>query len=292
MGATPQPPLGVTGAAGSFTPAVPLRPTFKTQDAGLPQSLLVTNNDTFVVLVLSSVVGTLSVSMRVLLADGTISLSTYQYQTSGNRFGESHVGPMPDGFLIGASISFSGSKGQAYVQAYIVRSFFLANAPFIGILAQGYPYFYKTLFWPGSVLGEQRDLAGNIRSITGSVPGAGAEINEVVPANAVWRLLAFKFSLTTAVTVATRIPHFVLDDGANGYYEKPAQQGQLASLTVKYQAATGDRDIATNDTVANTNLPSPLMLPGGHRIRTLTTAIQAGDQYTAPQYLVEEWISG
>jgi hypothetical protein len=31
---------------------------------------------------------------------------------------------------------------------------------------------------------------------------------------------------------------------------------------------------------------------GGFRIRTSTNAIQAGDQWSAIQYLVEEWVIG
>jgi hypothetical protein len=40
------------------------------------------------------------------------------------------------------------------------------------------------------------------------------------------------------------------------------------------------------------SLPSMMFLSAGHRIRTVTAAIQAADAYTAVQYLVREWLEG
>jgi hypothetical protein len=39
-------------------------------------------------------------------------------------------------------------------------------------------------------------------------------------------------------------------------------------------------------------VPFNIRLAAGARIKTVTAAIQAGDQYTAPQYLVREFLEG
>ncbi len=133
------------------------------------------------------------------------------------------------------------------------------------------------------------NLHGRIRSITGTDPAAQTEILEVVPDRRRWRLFGLNFELITDATVITRSVILTIDDGISDLLAYQFTTTQIASLTRSYnlwsysapEVLTGDRIYAP--------FP-PLILPAGFRLRTATASFQAGDNYSAPQLLVEEWI--
>ncbi len=130
---------------------------------------------------------------------------------------------------------------------------------------------------------------GDIRSITGADPAAGDEITITVPTRRRWRIHAIHITLITDATVADRQIIFWIDDGASVLYRYTLTTIQTASLTNLYSfAPSSTPEIATTTKIV---VPIPMfVLPAGCRIQTLTTNIQAGDNYNAPQILVEEWI--
>jgi len=137
---------------------------------------------------------------------------------------------------------------------------------------------------------------GTPRVILGTQPGAGAEVLETVPAGKLWRVVSFLVSLVTNSTVATRTAEFAVDDGANIFSWGQPQLSQSASLTFPYVLggavnpafpASGVRQ-GNSVHVAVPGLGLALLL-AGFRIRTVSTNLQAGDQYGQPKYLVEEW---
>jgi hypothetical protein len=50
--------------------------------------------------------------------------------------------------------------------------------------------------------------------------------------------------------------------------------------------------VVVNATTTPNALPVGVRLPAAFRIRTTTISIDVGDQYSAVQYLVKEWIEG
>lgn len=132
-------------------------------------------------------------------------------------------------------------------------------------------------------------LYGRIRSITGTDPAAGAEISEVVPDRRRWRILAVRFSLTTDATAADRIVHLHLDDGTSIFADVCVTTAHAASITKVYNFSNYGSTQLAPTTCLYIPLP-PLPLMPGYRIKTITDNLQAGDDFTAPQLLVEEWI--
>jgi len=130
---------------------------------------------------------------------------------------------------------------------------------------------------------------GTLRSITGTDPAAGAEISETVTANARWRLISFRASLVTDATVANRRMNLNIDDGTNTLLLTPPASDQAATLTYIYQASNYGTVSNFLSTTMALPLPSDLILHGGYRIRSSTNSLQAGDNWGAPQYLVEEY---
>jgi hypothetical protein len=132
-------------------------------------------------------------------------------------------------------------------------------------------------------------IHGRILSITGTDPAAGAEISETVPDRRRWRILGVHFSLVTDATVADRLVHLVIDDGSNTLIQICVVTAHAASITKQYSFSNfGSTQL---DPVLCFYLPlPPLLLTAGFRIRTVTDLIEGGDNYSAPQILVEEWI--
>ena len=203
-------------------------------------------------------------------------------------------------------------RGSLYVAAYVFSE--LSPLPggsttdpggsSHGLICKGYVYDLGDLavgdfVEPGPGGGE-----GNIRTITGSNPAAGAEVSEAVPTNAVGRLLSFSAVFVADANAANRVPALWADDGTTA--NRRALIGKLsaaitASLTRtclwQEEPATlggASAQLASTDTdsiiVDHSLRRGGLLLPGGYRIRTVTDAILAGDNYAAPIFQVEEWL--
>jgi len=177
-------------------------------------------------------------------------------------------------------------RGELYVRVHVE----FADIKSI-LLCQGYVYSGHELMWPP---GTDEDMLSGpplLRSVTGTNPAAGVEISETVPTNARWRLIALLVQLVTDATVANRRPHFIVDDGVNTLFEVETGTDQAASQTIRYNFAnTGYRVAVAAQNIAYLTAPFYLPLFQGWRVRTSTVNLQAGDDYGAPQLLVEEWI--
>jgi hypothetical protein len=159
-------------------------------------------------------------------------------------------------------------------------------------LVQGPISSLQRIGWPGSMLLTSLDVAGVLRSIAGTDPAAAAEITETVPLGARWRVRAVSFSLVTDANPANREVTLVLDDGTTILYTSPSGFTHVAATTRRYSAAMiGAQTAPAQATDRQIVLPD-LWLPGGSRIRTVTTNMQVGDNYGAPQLLVEETLEG
>lgn len=183
------------------------------------------------------------------------------------------------------------SPGQwTFMQALIGRGEPApTGVPINGVFWQGFVPAGFGNGWPGTPSKEVTDGAGTLRSITGTTPAAGADINEVVPTARRWTLLSFRAGLTASATVANRFPGFLIDDGTNALYLIRSSVAQTASQVNGYNLTPAQTFY--NDTQTQFIIPAPGLtsLKAGFRIRTSTNGIQATDQWSAPQYLVAEW---
>lgn len=144
---------------------------------------------------------------------------------------------------------------------------------------------YVFQVYPGA---EYSELTGRIRSITGTDPAAGAAMIETVPAGVIWRFISMNVTLVTDSNVANRTVHFFFDDGTDIYLRVTNDQGQSENLTQIYTVANGIHLGFTTPDIQSFPSPANLFLPAGHRIREGTNNFQAGDNWGAPQILVEE----
>jgi len=131
----------------------------------------------------------------------------------------------------------------------------------------------------------------SIRSITGANPAATTEISETVPAGSRWTFKSLRAALVTNGTVATRNVQITFDDGTNTFASGGATFNQSASLTFTYFFNPGVTNAVQTSVIAQVPIPADVVLPAGYRIRTVTSAMQSGDDWAAPQYVVSEEIS-
>ena len=212
-----------------------------------------------------------------------------------NRVATLRTETLGEGWILDGAVQVTAGTpltGNTYAIVALVRGAKGALTT-LSVLAQGYITANQRLSLDGNVLQGFTEGAGALRSITGATPGAGAEISETVPTGARWELLAFSAQLVTSATVANRNPSLVLDDGALVYARCPTTQLIAASLTYQVTWAQGFSSAQTTGAnIAIAPLPINDRLGSAHRIRTSTVGIQVGDQYSAVQYLVREWIEG
>lgn len=181
-----------------------------------------------------------------------------------------------------------GSK-QVYVNANIISNTGTPAVPMFVLLAGYLDNTFQPSF-PYEQPSSPLDGQGNLRSITGTNPAAGAEISETVPANVRWRPVAIEAVFVASAAVANRRISLRLDDGANEYYKVEASADVTAGQTRTFSMWATFGPSAANNVTFYLPLPGNLILPAGHRIRTVTSNLDVGDDWAAPQMLIEEWL--
>lgn len=181
--------------------------------------------------------------------------------------------------------------GQTFVSLHVVRG--STGAIYrLATIVQGYVTRSQELAFPGSPIHTSDDSGGVLRLVAGSDPAVGAEVSELVPTGARWQMLAFSVTLSTAPNVANRVPNLLFDDGISVFSYAPADRAIQDSRTETAYWAIGPRQAAPaiGTPPAFGLLPPEVVLTAGLRFRTLTTNLQAGDDYGVPVYLVREWL--
>lgn len=286
MGSTP------TYATDALAPSTGAVLKLQPHGAAPPTNAYVNGNSLLLVQIWNAAPNaTITIVAQILLPDGTLSLNAWPCAVTSDRTRNNFKFSLTEGFLI--SMSVLGAAANFANRTWV--SVRLQNAPGGGVTLseaffQGYISFTQTLSWPPGNQENSADGPGAIVSVTGTLPGAGVEISETVPANVVWLLKSFTFQLTTSAAVANRIPHLIVDDGTHVLLDSPATSVLAAGATGRY--VTGDDAFvqAATDGTQWMQFVADLRMMPGYRMRTVTTALQAGDQYTAPQYLVKEWL--
>jgi hypothetical protein len=202
--------------------------------------------------------------------------------------------PLYEGWLLSFTARQTGAITDgvwAFLQVFITRTFSpVAPPPVQGLIWQGFVNYDSWNGWPGTPSKEISDGPGMLRYVVGSTPAAGAEISEAVPAQRRWTLLSFTALLTTSVTAASRnILLRTADNSSNIFHESPCYLAQTASTTFRYFLAQRPTLTAPLSNCIAMQMPPRLFLKNGGTIKTSTTNIQAGDQWSAPIYTFLEW---
>lgn len=213
---------------------------------------------------------------------------SFNHTTNSDRTLATSTIAIPDiPIALTARASAAGvQRGALYVRVYL-----RIDADRLQLLFAGYVTDTSAPIYPNGKIESSIEGPGLIRSIAGTNPAAGTEISETVPTGAKWKLLGFIATFTTDATAGNRVTSLAADDGTTIYVRASSQFSHGASAANVYSWAPG----ITNPAAHNANpiqspFPVGLQLPAGHRIRTVVNNLQAGDDWGAPQFLVEEWL--
>lgn len=215
-----------------------------------------------------------------------------------DRSARSELFAMGEGYLLNLSVfaqSGSPRPGQTFVRVQVIRGF--SGATYVlGTLVQDYITGGQDVAWPGSTIRRSDDGPGYPRTLEGALPALGAQVAETVPTGATWEIVTFAVELTTDATVAGRRPvlQYVDSDGVTPLWRWAANDLITASLQrqVWFAAGCALGQGALTQTAITGALPLHTKLLGGQSIRTATDAMQAGDQYSRPDYIVIERLEG
>jgi len=271
--------------------------SFKYTEVPPPAPLYVTKDDVIRVTAYNSLSGqSLLISGRILTPQQDVVLLSEEFGPTTDRSEATHLMQLMDGFLLSLCVVSNGVvtvSGQTFVRAGIQKSEVYANRLY-QIFFADYVVSGSGLHWPPGRIRSPEEGPGLIRRVLGTDPGAGSEISETVPTNALWILHGIQYTLVTDATVADRVSDLVIDDGTNEVFRAFSFFNHTASKTVIYQrAAYGTRGDAPPDYRGIfSSIPPNLRLRAGWRIRTDTEALQTGDNYSAPILYVEELLSG
>lgn len=220
---------------------------------------------------------------------------TFSISPSTARSPVSVTNALGEGWLLDCAVRATTGPtniGQTYAIVSIVRGVSTVGED-LSTLTAGYVTTVQRISWPWMPIVGCLEGAGALRTITGTSPGAGAEILETVPTRAHWELLSFRYQLVTSVAVASRSLSLQIDDGAAQHSRSAWDTIVAASTTIVVHYSQGfGKPWNDQSGGAYAQLPINNRLGSAHRIQTVTANIQAADQYSAVRYLVREWIEG
>lgn len=257
-----------------------------------PHALYLTGEDQLRVTVFNAAAGvTVAVRGRFVDLAGCVVPFSDSVVPATNRTASPVTIRLGEGWLLGATVFVSAGSpltAQTFAIVSLIRGEGTAALELM-TLAAGPITAQQRIGYPGSSIANSLDSQGALRSISGATPGVGAEVSETVPTGARWEIQAFTAILTASAVVANRTPTLTFDDGANIYFWQTAAHVTAASQANRYFWAVGVTYAADigGSPVAQA-LPVNFRLGAGHRIRTSTIGLQAGDQWSSVQYSVLE----
>jgi hypothetical protein len=258
------------------------------------QAIYLTVDDVLVFRMWSpSVANTARLSLRLMTPDGEVRprFESFTKQTAGTTPFIAVLNGV-EGFLMSATIDTPGvQRGQVYVSLEVQRGTGSGDTTFGDLLISGYPGAAYRIGYPESPPASPLDGRGNFQISTLGTPAAGVDFSQQVAAGEQWILRGLHAQLVTSAAAANRVPHFQVTDGAgNIAVDVSSLVNQAASLTFNYGAFNGGQN-QSFDSLVQMPLPFELRCQPGYIIKSLTTAIQAADQWSQIIMTTERFIT-
>ncbi len=234
---------------------------------------------------------TYAVMARLLRFDGVVIPFEQEFQTTFGSFNA--LIPLAEGFLLQTSVRIvTGAPTIKNGQCFVFMNLRQVPGPtFVDTpLIADYVGLLYIASWPTGSFRKPEEGAGGVRIVFGTDPAAGVEISESVPQSARWRLISFTANLSTSAVVGNRRVTLLHDNGATIYFRTLLSTNIVASTNVFITWADSFPVFANSDNNQMSSLPSRDLLTGGFRIRTNTIGLDPGDNWSAPTYVVEEWV--
>ncbi len=236
----------------------------------------------------------LTISARLLLPNGQIKICQWAQPNLNGQQLQQSVWALDEGFLLSLGVAIASpsngvQRGDTFVQVGLQYGAAIGS-PLYRVLVSDYVTTTRALGWPDGPLNDNVSGPGLLLTRLGGVPGAGLDFTVGGSANTRAWVHSLYATLTTSAAVANRSPLFeVLDSAANILWAFGPTAVQAASLTYIYnltECVTEAADVGANKVVP---FPTEMFLSGQFTIKSVTSGIQAGDQWSAPIMLFEMW---
>lgn len=217
----------------------------------------------------------------------------FQHVPSTDRLRGLEVFGLPFGYLLNVVIfASSGSPriGQTFVSLHVIRGRGQARV-LLATLLQGYITAEQELAFPGSPVRHSMEGGGYLRTITGTLPGAGSNVLETVPTGVMWQLRAIRVDFTTSAGGPDRRLLLRIGDLSVSWLVSVAIGPHPGGFTFEYFWGPGvANELIANVLIYQMILPVPCAIRAADLFTISVLNRQAGDVFTAPVYQVEEWL--
>jgi hypothetical protein len=293
--------LGAKNASPSdLTPAPLTGPSSAVQFAfqGLqpPSALYVNVDDQLIISAASSQSAEIvTVNVRLLLPNGRLEDMQFFVKPANTRAVLKTSFPLAEGFILSmsAAAAVAVTRGQTFARVALQRAAGGAGQPAYCLMAD-YVTTQAVPGFPNGRILSPSEGPGNCYNFIGSVPVAGNESTVILPLNVRWRIRAAQAKLTTSATAGNRLVHVNISGVTSVFWTAGALVSQAASLGYTYDFA-GITPYTPNDPLYNVvPIPADCVVTQNSALNwtfaTFTGGILAGDQWTALNILVEEWL--
>lgn len=265
---------------------------FLKQGVQPPSQVYVDVGDDIVVGCASSLAGErVTISYRLLRADGQLVLGQFTVAPAADRSIKVYSESLAEGFLLSVSCKAAAAttRGQTFVRVFLTDPSLGAGQPSYMLMAD----YVTTAMAPAHPNG--RVLApvegpGQPRNIAVANPAPGADWQQAVPLNARWKVRSLTATLATSAAVANRLPGLALFTAGNPIYNSYADKVQPASQLCQYGASAITQYLSPSPLVGSMCLPPESVQRAGDLIESGTLNLQAGDQWQGIFIAVEEWL--
>lgn len=159
-------------------------------------------------------------------------------------------------------------------------------------LCSGLVYSGKGISWPTNYSTDARPNGARhqVKSIT--APAAGAEFTTTVDSQEVWQIIGLSFRFVAAAAAASRRVHVIFEEGSNDIVHCFSSVDQIISENKFYTCAPYG---AVPDETDGENILIPIppghIIGGGGKVKSKTTAINAGDQFSSINLIIDRWFA-
>ena len=266
--------------------------SFRTLDILPPAAYYVGLDDQLVFDVFSDLTnGIFEMAVRILNPQGSIQVETVTLNNNQTGY-QNPTGRLTgmEGYLLSVCVKAPDSEpGQSYCRVRLMRSPALTSAVLTALLVAGYASNRFALTYPGTVAREPLDGPARLLTVTAS-PAAGADWVFTAPYAGRWRILSGYFTLTTSAAATARIVNVETRDAAGtatGLYNPPSTQ---PASTMYYYGLNPSAAGQSNPPFMNISAPAEIVLEGGDTLRSITSNLDSGDQFSNVALRVEEWL--
>lgn len=232
-----------------------------------------------------------TVSYRLLRADGELIKGQFQVFPPLNRAIATKQEPLAEGFLLSVSCKATQAvtRGQTFVRVFLTDPALGGGQPSYMLMAD----YVTTAMAPahpnGRVLAPSEG-PGWVHTIPVPTPPAGSNWTLQTPVNARWLLKTGTFQLTTDPTVLSRDVNIGIQSGGSFVFSSFSIVSQTASQFRIYSLATATPYLPANPNEQILVIPPNMLMLGGDIIAGTEAASAVGDQFSSIFVAVEEWL--